>query len=58
MLDLKNKKIMSEKQIKQLNALRAKHKLTEQEEELLQELEMEYVEREDIMTEFLSQIED
>lgn len=49
---------MTEKQIKQMNALRAKNRLTEEEEELLQELEMEYIEKEDIIIDFLDTIED
>ena len=49
---------MTEKQIKQMNALRAKNRLTEEEEELLQELEMEYIEKEDIIIDCLDTIED
>jgi len=34
---------MSEKKLKLMNALKAKNKLTEEEEELLQELESEFI---------------
>jgi|LakMenEpi03Aug12_release.lakeMendotaPanAssembly.Ray.scaffolds.fasta_scaffold4431274_1 hypothetical protein len=49
---------MSGQQIKLMNALKAKHKLSDEEEELLQELEYEYSEKEDVIVKFLQQIED
>ena len=49
---------MSEKKIKLLNALRAKNTLTEEELEKLQELEAEYLAKEDIMTEFFNDTND
>lgn len=49
---------MSEKKLKLMNALKAKNKLTEEEEELLQELESEFIEKEDIIVEFLQEIDE
>lgn len=49
---------MSEKQLKLMNALRAQNRLTDEEEELLQELESEFIEKEDIIVEFLQEIDE
>ena len=49
---------MSEKQLKLMNALRAQNRLTEEEEDLLKELESEFIEKEDIIVEFLQEIDE